>query len=89
MKKITYQPRAQKALRRMPRNTANRILQKIETYAQDPKSQKNNVIRLQGETALRMRVGDWRVFMDDRGNVLDIIDVRARGGAYAQRHKIQ
>ncbi len=82
MKEITYQPRAQKALRKMPRNTANLIVGKIEAYATDPKSQQNNVIKLKGDEALRMRVGNWRVFMDDLGNVLDILDVKPRGGAY-------
>ena len=82
MKEIIYQPKAQKALRKMPRNTANLIMGKIEAFAADPSSQKNNVIKLKGEEALRMRVGDWRVFMDDMGNILDILDVNPRGGAY-------
>lgn len=82
MKEIIYQPKAQKALRKMPRNTANLIVGKIESYASDPASQQNNVIRLKGDEALRMRIGDWRVFMDDMGNILDILDVKPRGGAY-------
>ena len=66
----------------MPRNMANLIISKIESYATDPDSQKNNVIKLKGDGALRMRVGDWRVFMDELGNILDILDVKSRGAAY-------
>ncbi len=66
----------------MPRNTANLILSKIEAYAADPTSQQNNVIQLKGDGALRMRVGNWRVFMDDMGNILDILEVKPRGSAY-------
>ena len=81
MKPITYKPAATKALRKMPANTARRIMGKIEAYAIDPASQQNNVKALKGKTAIRLRVGDWRVIMDD-GVVLDIIDIGPRGGIY-------
>lgn len=81
MKPITYRPAAQKALRRMPRNTATRIVSKIEAYATDPASQANNVKALRGREGIRLRVGDWRVIMHD-GEVLDVLNVAPRGGAY-------
>lgn len=81
MKPITYRPAARKALRRMPRNTAERIMSKIEAYAEDPSSQANNVKALQGRDGIRLRVGDWRVIMLD-GEVLDVLDVGPRGGIY-------
>jgi len=31
---------------------------------------------------LPLRVGDWRVIMDDQGNVLAILDIGPRGGVY-------
>lgn len=82
MKAIFYKPAAIKALRRIPTNTAQRIVGKIEEYAADPASQANNVKALKGREGIRLRVGDWRVIMDDQGNVLDVLDIGPRGGVY-------
>ena len=81
MKPIIYKPLARKALRHMPANTARRIVGKIEAYAADPASQQNNVKARKGRDAIRLRVGDWRVILQD-GVVLDIIDIGPRGGIY-------
>lgn len=81
MKQITYRRAARKALTKMPKTTAIRIISKIETYARDPKSIANNVKALQGRDGVRLRVGDYRVLMLD-GEVLDIIDIGARGSIY-------
>lgn len=82
MKQISYTRAAIKALRRMPANTATLIQSKIEAYAQDPSSQANNVTSLKGRKGIRLRVDDWRVIMDDQGNVLAVLDVGSRGGIY-------
>ena len=82
MKQISYTKAAIKALRRMPVNTATLIRSKIEAYAQDPSSQANNVKPLKGREGVRLRVGDWRVIMDDQGNVLAVLDIGPRGGIY-------
>jgi mRNA interferase RelE/StbE len=81
MKSISYRPAARRALRRMPSNTALRIVEKIEAYAANPDSQANNVKVLRGREGIRLRVGDWRVIMVD-GEVLDVLDVGPRGGVY-------
>ncbi|QBY01737.1 type II toxin-antitoxin system RelE/ParE family toxin [Rhodophyticola sp. CCM32] len=81
MKQITYRPSARKTLRRMPRNTARRILAKIEEYAHAPGSQANNVTALRGRDGIRLRVGDWRVIMQD-GEVLEVLKIGPRGGVY-------
>jgi len=65
----------------MPMSTANRILEKIAAYAADPQSLANNVTALRGRTGIRLRVGDWRVIMED-GEVLDVLQVGPRGGVY-------
>ena len=82
MKQVTYTRNATKALDRMPANVARRIREKISQYAVDPSSQANNVKALAGSSYLRLRVGDWRVIMDDQGNVLEIINVGPRGAIY-------
>jgi mRNA interferase RelE/StbE len=81
MKPVVIHPAARKALRRMPMNVASRILEKVAAYADDPQSQANNVTVLRGRSGIRLRVGDWRVIMED-GAVLDVLDVGPRGGIY-------
>jgi mRNA interferase RelE/StbE len=82
MKEVSYTRAAIRALRRMPANTATLIRQKIDAYAADPASQANNVKALRGRSGIRLRVGDWRVIMDDQGNVLAILDIGPRGDIY-------
>ncbi len=82
MKEINYSTAAIKTLRRIPANTAKRIREKIRAYAEDPASQANNVTALKGRRGVRLRVGDWRVIMDEDGNVLSILDIGPRGGVY-------
>ncbi len=81
MKKITYTRSALKALRRMPANTSKLIIGKINEYAGDPASQANNVTRLQGRAGIRLRVGDYRVIMED-GAVLEVLKIGPRGSIY-------
>lgn len=82
MKQISYTKSAIRALRRMPANTATLIRTKIEAYAQDPNAQANKVKPLKGREGIMLRVGDWRVIMDDQGNVLAVLDIGPRGGIY-------
>lgn len=81
MKRVTYQRAALKALRRMPVNMAERIVEKINAYATDPASLANNVKALKGQDAIRLRVGDWRVLMID-GEVIDVIKIAPRSSVY-------
>jgi mRNA interferase RelE/StbE len=82
MKSVSYSKAAIKTLRRMPRNVADLIRSKIEAYAEDPVSQANNVKALKGREGYRLRVGEWRVIMDDQGNVLAILDIGPLGSVY-------
>lgn len=82
MQQTSYPKSAIRALRRMPANTATLIRSDIEAYAMDPASQGNNVRSLKGREGIRLRVGDWRVIMDDQGNVLAVLDIGPCGGFY-------
>ncbi|MCW1427683.1 type II toxin-antitoxin system RelE family toxin [Novosphingobium sp. JCM 18896] len=81
MKQIQYTRSALKALRRMPANTAELIVSKIEQYAVEPGALANNVVALKGRDGVCLRVGDWRVIMDD-GVVLAVLEIGPRGGVY-------
>jgi mRNA interferase RelE/StbE len=83
MAMITYSKDALKTLRRIPSNVSRMIVAKIEQYAKDPQSLANNVTALQGYTHhYRLRVGDWRVLFTSEGEVIAIIKIAPRGGAY-------
>ncbi|PEQ10596.1 hypothetical protein B2G71_21710 [Novosphingobium sp. PC22D] len=82
MKPVTYTRAALKALRKMHVDVAERIIGKIEQYAADPASQANNVRALKGREGIRLRVGDWRVIMNDDGVVLAVLDIGPRGSIY-------
>jgi mRNA interferase RelE/StbE len=67
----------------MPHNDADRIRDKVRQYAADPKSLANNVKTLVGSSYTRLRVGDWRVIMDEgREEVLAIVKIGPRGDVY-------
>ena len=68
----------------MPRNVADRIRDKIRAYAENPAAQANNIRRLRGpDRLLRLRVGDWRVVMQD-AQQWEILHIAARSGAYKE-----
>ena len=71
-----------KILRRMPANTSTLIRSKIEAYAAGPESQANNVKALKGRAGISIRVGDWRVIMNDDGTVQAVLAIGPRGGVY-------
>jgi mRNA interferase RelE/StbE len=73
-----------KAIARLPANWQKRIVAKIKELAVNPYAPNNNLTKLQGRDAYRLRVGDWRVIYelhDDR-LVMLVLDVGPRGGAY-------
>ena len=82
MRAISYTRQALKALRRMPADTAQRIIAKIVQYAEEPETQANNVTALKGREGIRLRVGDWRVIMNDDGVVLAVLEIGPRGSVY-------
>ena len=82
MRELKYTKSAIRALRKMPANTAALIIAKIEAYAKDSETANNNVKTLRGRQGFRLRVGSWRVIMDDDGNVLAVLDIGHRSSIY-------
>ncbi len=79
---LTYTPRAQRAIERLPREIQKRIFRSIEALASNPRPPGS--VKLTGEEAYRIRVGDYRVIYtiyDDRLLVL-IIDIGHRREIY-------
>jgi mRNA interferase RelE/StbE len=81
---LIFTPIAIKVLRKIPKNTATLIREKLDILAQNPYVPNSNVKKLQGRPGYRLRVGDWRVFYrlyDDQLEIL-VMKIAPRGGAY-------
>jgi mRNA interferase RelE/StbE len=84
MYEIVFTKQADKALRKMPRNLARLIQEKLNHIAADPYAKHNNTTKLQNRPGYRLRVGDWRVLyeiLDDRRVIL-VLKIGPRGGVY-------
>ena len=84
MYSVTFTKQALQTLRRIPRNIANLIREKIDILAADPYAPHNNVTKLVGRSGYRLRVGDWRVIyeLQDGQLVMLVIRIGPRGEVY-------
>ncbi|EEI17486.1 type II toxin-antitoxin system RelE family toxin [Corynebacterium lipophiloflavum] len=72
---ITYVPSAAKAIRKLDRSTARRLLDAIESLASDPCPPGS--IQLKGGSGeFRIRVGDYRVVYDIHHEELVVLVLR-------------
>lgn len=82
MRETAYTKRATRALVKMPRNEAERIMAKIDQYARAPEELANNVTEMVGEEGKRLRVGEWRVLFVEDETTMRILRVGPRGEVY-------
>ena len=84
MYEVVFRKEALRTLRRMPRNIAEFIREKLEQVRADPYAPNNNVTKLVGRPGYRLRVGDWRVIYELENNqlVLLVIRIAPRGEVY-------
>ena len=84
MYSIVFTKRTDRALRKMSRNRARLIREKLDQLAQDPHARNPNLTKLQGRPGYRLRVGDWRVIyeLEDDRLVILVLKIAPRGGAY-------
>lgn len=81
MKTVRYLRDAQAALRRHG-NVASRLRKAISEYAADPVAHANNVTRLVGSSARRLRVGDYRIVFEENDAEIIVTRIAPRGSAY-------
>ncbi|MBW7836028.1 MAG: type II toxin-antitoxin system RelE/ParE family toxin [Sphingomonadales bacterium] len=82
IKSIKFTNAAAKQMRALDRPVQLQIRQKLAQYAQSPPSLVNQVKRLKGSGALRLRVGDYRVIFTEDGQILLILRVGHRKNVY-------
>ena len=84
MKTVRYTTEALRNLKRHG-NMEVRIRRAVEQYAADPAAHANNVSRLVGSSASRLRVGDYRVIFVETETELSVVRVAPHGGVYDER----
>lgn len=84
MYRIEIEAEAEKALRRLPRNTARRIRSKLLALVADPFARNPNVKKLTGREGYRLRIGNWRALytIDPADEIISVMVIKPRGGAY-------
>jgi mRNA interferase RelE/StbE len=81
MKMVRYTTEALRNLKRYS-TMAARIRRAVDEYAADPAAHANNVTKLVGSAASRMRVGDYRVIFVETEAEVSVVRVGPRGGVY-------
>jgi mRNA interferase RelE/StbE len=82
--RVVINRKAQKSLRRLPRDLLQRLLSAIYSLEIEPRPPGSK--RLVGKALYRLRVGDWRIIYaieDDKLLVL-VVRVAPRGSAYQE-----
>ena len=84
MYRILFTKSADKTLRKLPRNTAQRIRRSLDRLAANPYAEHHDVTKLQNRPGYRLRVGDWRVIYEIENDQLIILVLRigSRGEVY-------
>lgn len=73
---IIYSKDAIKFLKKQTRQTQERIISAIENIPD------GDIRNLKGRSGYRLRVGTFRVLFDEKGTIINIIDINNRGQIY-------
>ncbi len=81
---IVFTKQADRTLRRMPRDVAQAIREKIADIAADPYAEHNNATKLIGRPGYRLRVGDWRILYELQNDklIMLVLTIGSRGQVY-------
>lgn len=81
---VHYRRAAASYLRRLPLRERSRIMESIETLAEDIQNRVLDVKKLRDRPGYRMRVGRFRILFErnDEKSVIRILAIRSRGDVY-------
>jgi mRNA interferase RelE/StbE len=84
MYSIQFARSADKALRQMPRDAAQRIRLRLDDIAEDLYADHPDVTKLQNRPGYRLRVRDWRVIYEIEGDnlIILVLKIGLRGEVY-------
>ena len=84
MYEVEFNKQAIKDLKRIPKNYATLIFEKIKILAKDPSNKALNIKKLKGIEGYRLRVGEYRVIYEIENNrlIINIIKIQSRGSVY-------
>jgi mRNA interferase RelE/StbE len=80
MYRIEWKENAIKDIEKLERNISRRIYLKIEEISIDPFSK--DIKKLKGIDAFRLRVGDYRIILDIKGDLITVLKVGHRKNIY-------
>jgi mRNA interferase RelE/StbE len=81
---IRFTKQADKAIRKIPRQAAGLIREKLDQIAADPYARRSDVTRLRNRPGYRLRVGKWRAIYEIRNDevVILVLKIATRGEIY-------
>ena len=82
---IVYAPEAARELDALDAVIRGRIESALSSLALDPLAQRNQIKRLKGDTALRLRVGEWRIIFDASESEIVVLAVGHRREVYREQ----
>ncbi len=84
MYEVEFNKQAIKDLKRISKNYATLIFEKIKILAKDPSNKALNIKKLKGIEGYRLKVGEYRVIYEIENNrlIINIIKIQSRGSVY-------
>lgn len=79
---IVFAPEAARELDALDPVVRGRVEQALDLLALDPLALRNQIKRLKGDPAMRLRVGDWRIIFESDGLRIVVLAIAHRREVY-------
>jgi mRNA interferase RelE/StbE len=79
---IVFTPEAAREFEALDSTVRERVEAALDQLAVAPLSLRNQIKRLKGQTALRLRVGDWRIMFQLKSDDILVLMIAHRSEAY-------
>ncbi len=79
---IVFTPDAARDFDALDSTVRQRVEKALDQLALDPVALRNQIKRLKGDSAMRLRVGDWRIIFDVRAAEIIVLAIAHRREIY-------
>jgi len=79
---IVLSPEAAREFDALDSTVRQRVEKALDQLALDPLALRNQIKRLKGDAAMRLRVGDWRIIFDVRAGEIVVLAIAHRREVY-------